>query len=151
MVDATDLRLLNHLLDNARATNAELAEKVNLSPTPCLRRLRKLEASGVVRGYRADLDYQALGFGITALAFVKLVRNSANNATDFEGAVSRLPAVTECSVVTGSFDYVLRLVARNLADYERVLKTQLGAIDTIADIESTIVLKNVDCPMGLLG
>ncbi len=149
MVDKTDTAILRHLYRNARISNAELAEAVNLTPTPCLRRLRKMEQSGLIQAYRAELDYDALGFGIVALAFVKLVRNSERNAEAFERAVKALPAVRECSVVTGSFDYVLRLLARNLSDYEVILKKQLGAIDTVADIESTIVLKQVQCSAGL--
>ena len=148
-LDKTDKKLLLELQQNARISNVELAERLNLSPTPCLRRLRKLEAAGAIKGYETILDREILGFAISALAFVKLTRNSTANADDFEREVSSLPAVVECNVITGSYDYVLRIVAQSLEDYEMILKNQLGVIKTLADIESTIILKQVDCPRML--
>lgn len=145
MLDRLDKKLLQALNANARSSNAELASTVGLTPTPCLRRLRRLEHAGVVRAYRPVVDFEKLGFGIAALAFVKLQRNSVENGRNFEEVVTALPCVTECCVVAGSHDYVLRIVARSLGEYERLLKHELAAIDTVADIESTIILKQVDC------
>ncbi|MEM7280333.1 MAG: Lrp/AsnC family transcriptional regulator [Pseudomonadota bacterium] len=148
-LDQTDLKLLREIQREARISNVELSERLNLSPTPCLRRLRKLEDSGVIRGYETQLDSTLLGFQISALAFVKLTRNSADNAKDFEKQIQNLAAVVECNVITGAYDYVLRIVAKNLEDYERILKNQLGVIRELADIESTIILKQVECSKGL--
>lgn len=144
-LDHTDLRLIRLLEDNARLTNVQLAEALNLSPTPCLRRVKKLERLGVIKGYEARVDRQLLGFAVSAYAFVTLTRNSADIAESFERQVSRLSAVAECSVITGAYDYVLRIIAKSLEDYETILKTQLGVIEPIANIESTIILKQVDC------
>lgn len=145
MLDVIDTKIVRQLCRDARTSNAQLAEMVHLTPTPCLRRVRKLENRGVIRSYRAELDYLALGLRVSALAFIKLSRYSADNAALFERAVKSLPAVTECCVVAGQYDYLLRIVARDLPDYERILKEDLAAIETIEDLESTIILKQVDC------
>ncbi len=144
-IDNTDRKILRALARDARVTNAELAQRVNLSPTPCLRRLRRLEAEGPIRGYEARFDLEALGLAVAALAFVKLTRASAENAAVFEREVAALPAVVECNVVAGSYDYVLRIVARSLGDYEMILKNHLAGISTVGDVESTIILKQVPC------
>ncbi|MEM8983396.1 MAG: Lrp/AsnC family transcriptional regulator [Pseudomonadota bacterium] len=148
-MDRLDKKLLQALNRNARTSNADLAASVGLTPTPCLRRLRRLERNGVIRSYRPNIDYEKLGFVITGLAFVKLQRNSVDNSEAFEQAVTHLPAITECCVVTGSHDYMLRIVARSLGEYERLLKRDLAAIDTVADIESSIILNQVDCSTDL--
>ncbi len=145
MLDLADRKILRELCHDARVSNAQLADRVHLTPTPCLRRVRKLEASGVVRGYRADLDHVALGYRVKALVFVKLARYSESNARLFEQAVKALPSVLECSVVAGQYDYVLKVVARDLPDYERILKDALSAIEVIEDLESTIILKQIEC------
>ncbi len=144
-LDTVDKRILRELCTDARIPNAQLAERVHLTPTPCLRRVRKLEANGIVKGYRPDLDHVALGYRVAALVFVKLSRYSEENAKLFEHAISVLPAITECSVVAGQFDYVLKVVARDLPDYERILKEALSGIEVIEDLESTIILKRIEC------
>jgi len=139
--DTIDKKILALLERNARISNAELAEKVNLSPTPCLRRLRKLEKSGLIRAYTAVLDEKALGLQASALVFVNLEKNTNENAGQFEAALELLPEVMECYVVAGRHDYVLRIVTRDLDDYERFIKERLAVLEKIADLESIIVLK----------
>ena len=148
-MDEIDHRLLRELKADARISNVDLAERVNLSPTPCLRRVRKLEQSGVITGYEAIVDPQALGLEVSVFAFVKLSRKSLENAEEFEREVGSLDAVRECSVIAGSYDYLLRIVARSLQDYEQLLKERLANIQTIADIESMVVLKQVGCSSRL--
>ena len=140
MLDKTDRELLRQLQSNARASNALLAERINLSPTPCLRRVRKLESSGIIKGYAAVVDPAAVGLRVAAFAFVKLEKNTAENGEAFEKAVALLPEVMECCVVTGSHDYVLRIVSKDLNAYERFLKAELATLDGVADIETTIIL-----------
>jgi len=94
--DSIDRKMLSLLAQNARISNAELADKVNLSPTPCLRRLRKLESSGLIRGYSAILDEKALGFQTSALLFVNLEKSTRENAECFEATLELLPEVMEC-------------------------------------------------------
>ncbi|MEQ9463596.1 MAG: Lrp/AsnC family transcriptional regulator [Haliea sp.] len=142
-IDRTDRAILQALADNARISNAELAERVHLTPTPCLRRLRRLEESGIIQGYTLRLDNAALGLGISALIFVQLERNSLDNANCFEAAVRELPEVTECSVLTGGHDYLLRVTVEDLAHYERFVKESLASIPQVANIDTRIVLKQV--------
>lgn len=144
-LDDIDRRLLSALKADARISNVDLAERISLSPTPCLRRVKKLEQRGVIKGYEAILDPAALGLEVSVFAFVKLSRKSSENAAEFEREIGDLDAVTECSVIAGSYDYLLRIVARSLQDYERLLKERLANIETIADIESMVVLKQVAC------
>ncbi len=142
-LDKTDLKILKALQANARISNAELAEHVNLSQTPCLRRLRKLESQGVIQQYRAQLDRKKLGLQVSAFVFVKLERNTAQNGQEFEAAVARLPQVTECCVLAGRHDYSLRIVTADLESYERFIKHDLAHVKEIAHIESTIILNQV--------
>lgn len=142
-MDRTDRAILRALAENARISNAELAERVHLTPTPCLRRLRRLEDSGVIQGYTVRLDNTALGLGISALIFVQLERNSLDNANHFEAAVRDLPEVTECSVLTGAHDYLLRVTVQDLEHYERFVKESLASIPQVANIDTRIVLKQV--------
>lgn len=139
-LDRIDLELLRQLQADGRTKNVDLAERVNLSPTPCLRRVRKLEASGVIRRYAAVVDEAAVGLNVGAFAFVKLDRNTAARGEAFEKTVARLSDVMECCVVTGAHDYVLRIVAQDLGAYERFIKEKLATIKGVADIETMIIL-----------
>ncbi len=139
-LDRIDLRLLSLLQRDARISNAQLADKVSLSPTACLRRLRNLENEGWISHYSAVLDEKMLGFQIAAMVFVKLEKNTKHNGDAFEEALLQLPQVIECCVVTGAHDYVLRVVSKNLEDYERLLKEGIAAVDVVADLESLIIL-----------
>jgi DNA-binding Lrp family transcriptional regulator len=143
ILDRIDCRILQELQEDGRLSNVELAERVNLSPTPCARRLRRLETEGYIRGYTAIVDPRLIGYSVTAYAFIRLSSNGWQAAEAFEKAVRNLPAVMECSVVSGSSDYLLRIVARDLQDYERFVKRELAVIDAIGTIDSTIVLNRV--------
>ena len=139
-LDRIDREILTLLQRNARISNAELAEQVNLSPTPCLRRLRKLEQDGWIKHYGAVLNDKQLGFQIAAMVFVKLDKNTKRNGDAFERALQDLPEVTECCVVTGAHDYVLRVMTKSLEEYEYFLKEGLATVEMVADLESLIIL-----------
>ncbi len=139
-LDRIDRKILSLLQRNARISNAELAERVNLSPTPCLRRLRKLQDSGLIERYTVILDQKALGLQMSAFVFVSLEKNTRENGEAFESALEDLAEVTECCVVAGRHDYVLRVVTRSLEDYERFLKERLAEVEVIAGLESMIIL-----------
>jgi DNA-binding Lrp family transcriptional regulator len=139
-LDSTDRAILSILQRDARISNADLAQKVHLSPTPCLRRLRRLEKEGWIKQYRAELDTKLLGFEVAAMVFIKLDKNTKSNGEAFERALEDLPQVTECCVVAGAHDYVLRVVTRSLGDYERFLKENLATVEQVADLESLIIL-----------
>ncbi len=140
-LDKKDRQILSLLQKQGRIAISDLADAVNLSDTPCLRRVRKLEQAGFIEGYHATLSARALNLNVLVYALIRLNKNSASAADAFEQSVSELPQVLECSVITGSYDYLLKIIAEDLAGYEQFVKQSLGHIDTIADIESTVVLK----------
>lgn len=135
--------MLGVLQEDGRITNLELAERVDLSPTPCARRWRRLEDEGFITRYAAVVDPRRLGYAVMAFAFIRLRYNEWKTADAFEQAVNKLPNVMECCVVSGASDYLLRIVAQDLQDYERFLKRDLAVIDVIGSIDSTIVLNHV--------
>lgn len=140
-MDSKDKEILNLLQRNGRMSISELASQVSLSDTPCLRRVKKLEESGVISGYSAQLNSKTLGLNVLIYAFVKLQGNTDKNAEVFEQAALALDNVLECSVISGSHDYLLKIIAKDLEDYERFVKKSLGGISAIDAIESTVVLK----------
>ncbi|MEM9422221.1 MAG: Lrp/AsnC family transcriptional regulator [Pseudomonadota bacterium] len=142
-LDKIDLKILTHLQQNARMTNAELAEKVGLSPTPCLRRLRRLESEGVIKGYRTDVDRDVLGLPVTVIILVKLEKEDETSLRAFEATLADRPEVMECSLVTGKYDYFLRVVLPTLTAYESFLSDSLLRTDNIASIESSFTLREV--------
>ena len=143
MLDEKDKQILRLLQRNARISNTELAEHVNLSPTPCIRRVKRLEEKSYINGYFAKLDTKKLGLEICAFVFVQLERNRVENADRFESAIQALPEVIDCFVLAGGHDYMLRVVAKNLLSFEKFTKEKLANIQEIAKIETTISLNQV--------
>ncbi|WP_119968155.1 Lrp/AsnC family transcriptional regulator [Shewanella japonica] len=141
MMDKKDRQLLNVLQHQGRIAISELANQLNMSDTPCLRRVKKLEQQGVIIGYGAHLEPKKLDLNVVVYAFIRLKENSDNSARLFESTVAQLPQVMACSVVTGAHDYLLKIVAADLLSYEQFVKSALGSIDCVAGIESTVVLK----------
>ncbi|MCF2858531.1 Lrp/AsnC family transcriptional regulator [Pseudoalteromonas sp. SMS1] len=140
-IDNKDRILLSALQNNARLSNAALAEQASLSDTPCLRRVKKLQQDGVILGYHADISPQAVGYSVLVYAFIRLTKNSVQAAECFEQHVDVLKEVRSCSVVSGSHDYLLEIIAADLPSYEHFVKHSLANLDYIAAVESTIVLK----------
>jgi len=140
-MDNKDREILSLLQKNGRMSISEIAVKVSLSDTPCLRRVKKLEESGIISGYGAQLNNKALGLNVLIYAFIKLQGNTDKNAELFEQAALALNNVLECSVISGRHDYLLKIIAKDLEDYERFVKKSLGNISAINAIESTVVLK----------
>lgn len=140
-MDNKDREILSLLQNNGRMSISEIAVKVSLSDTPCLRRVKKLEESGVISGYSAQLNNKELGLNVLIYAFIKLQGNTDKNAELFEQAALALDNVLECSVISGRHDYLLKVISKDLEDYERFVKKSLGNISAIDAIESTVVLK----------
>jgi DNA-binding Lrp family transcriptional regulator len=138
-----DKRILEHLQANARLSNVELAERVALSPSPCLRRVRNLEKRGVVKGYVALVDQVAVGLPVSVFVQVSLERQTEPALEQFESALRTRPEVMECYLMTGDADYLLRVVAKDLAAYERFLLQHLTRIRGVANIRSSFALKQV--------
>ena len=140
-IDDKDLKILSILQSNGRIAISELATRLNLSDTPCLRRVKKLEQAGVISGYSALINPDGLGLNAMVYVFIRLTENSNISADLFENAMKKLPEVLECSVITGSHDYLLKIIANDLLGYESFVKKSLGSLTCIASIESTVVLK----------
>ncbi len=142
-LDQIDRKILRHLQENARITNADLAEKVGLSPTPCLRRLRRLEADGVIKGYRTEINKEAIGISVTVLLYVKLEKEDDTSLRAFEQKMKEEPAVMQCVLVTGKFDYFLCVVVPTLTSYESFLSETLLKVANVATVESSFILREV--------
>lgn len=142
-LDAIDRRILTQLQDNARLTNVELAEAVGLSPSPCLRRVRELEQSGVIRRYVALLDPATVGLPVSVFVNVTLERQVEIALERFEAAILKRPEVMECYLMTGDADYLLRVVTADLSAYERFLVEHLTRVPGVASIKSSFALKQV--------
>jgi DNA-binding Lrp family transcriptional regulator len=142
-LDAIDRRILAELQQNARVANADLAREVGLSPSPCLRRVRELEESGVIRSYVALLEPAAVGLPISVFVQVTLERQIEKALETFEQAILQRPEVMECYLMTGDADYLLRVVVADLTAYERFLKDHLTRVAGVASIKSSFALKQV--------
>jgi DNA-binding Lrp family transcriptional regulator len=134
-LDAVDLQILDELQRDGRITNVELARRVGLSAPPCLRRVRRLEEEGVIRGYHADLDPAALGYDITFFALVGLESQKEAVLTAFEAMVAGWPEVRECHMIRGGGDFLLRLVARDTA-HENALTARLTGAENVARVQT---------------
>ncbi|MQB43263.1 Lrp/AsnC family transcriptional regulator [Rhizobium sp. ICMP 5592] len=142
-LDAMDRSILRVLQQNARITNAELAEKVGLSPSACSRRLDILEKSGVIGGYHARLSHKALDYKMIAMVHISLSGQFAKTLSEFEAAVKLCPNVLGCYLMSGEYDYILRIAARDLEDYERIHRDWLSALPHVVKINSSFALREV--------
>ena len=141
-MDKIDKQILHELLNNARISNTELAERVNLSPTPCARRVKQLEESGIITGHTATIDYEKLGLSLTAMLSVTMERHTADRFEKFEKEVSQLPEVMDCYVVTGQdSDFLIRVLVRDMRHYEQFLLRRLTKIDGVSAVHSSFVLR----------
>ncbi|MCC6776853.1 MAG: Lrp/AsnC family transcriptional regulator [Hyphomicrobiales bacterium] len=142
-LDATDVRILRCLQEDGRMTVQALAERVGLSPSPCLRRIRLLEEAGVIRRYVAVLDQNAVGLPVSVFVSVKLERQREEQLARFAKAVARWPEVLECYLMTGQRDYLMRVVVADIAAFERFIIDKLSKLDGVASIESSFALSQV--------
>ncbi|CEJ11496.1 Lrp/AsnC family transcriptional regulator [Phreatobacter sp. AB_2022a] len=142
-LDHLDRRILQELQRDGRITNQALAERVGLSATPCLRRVRLLEAAGVITGYVATIDQQAVDLPVSVFISIKLERQREEELDRFASAVAGWPEVMECYLMTGQRDYLMRVVCADLPAYESFLKEKLTRLDGVASIESSFALTQV--------
>ncbi|SDE17718.1 transcriptional regulator, AsnC family [Salipiger thiooxidans] len=142
-LDEIDYRILRALQRDARLTHQELSEKVGLSPSPCARRIRKLEAEGYITGYSARIDDARLGYGFSVFISVRLDRQIDDRLVAFEAEIKRCPEVVDCWLMTGSFDYLLRVAVGDLAEFERFLTGRLTKLPGVASLESSIPIRRV--------
>lgn len=142
-LDQTDRDILHWLQCNSRITNAELSERVNLSPSPCMRRVRQLEEEGIIQRYVALVKPAAVGLPLSVFIQVSLERQNDENLQAFEQAISRAPEVMECYLMTGDADYLLRVVLEDVENYEHFLRDTLCSIPGVSNIKSSFALKQV--------
>ncbi len=142
-LDRTDRKLLDLLQKDGRITNLELAGKVALSPSACLRRVRALEEAGVIRGYAALLDPAKVGLGLTAFVTVKLEKRGRMPTDQFARACREWPEVAACHATTGDMDYLLRVVVEDLAHFSRFVMDSLLKHPGVIDVKSSFVLEPV--------
>jgi len=142
-LDPIDAKILSILQTGARISNVELARRVGLSPSPCLRRVRNLEQRGVIRQYVTLLDPAALGLGVSVFVRVRLERQVEAALEALESAVRERPEVQECYLMTGDTDYLLRVVVPDIPAFERFLMDHLTRIPGVGSIQSSFALKEV--------
>ena len=142
-IDQIDRKILTKLQADAHVTSEALSELVGLSPSPCARRVRNLEAAGVIKGYVAVVDQEKVGLPISVFASIRLERQREEELDRFAAAVQRWPEIVECYLMTGQRDYLLRIVVKDLAAYEAFLKRTLTRLEGVASIESSFALGQV--------
>ena len=142
-LDRIDLLLLAELQRAGRQTNAELADRVHLSPSACLRRVQRLEREGVIVGYRAEVDPERLGLGLQAFVRVQLKSHDAERIAIFAEQVNAWPEVVACHALTGDMDYLLHVIVAGLEHFSRFLLDKLLAQAEVADVNSSFVLRTV--------
>ena len=142
-LDAIDLKILHELQENARLTNAELATRVNLSPSPCLTRVRALESAGIVDRYVTLLDPKKVELGVSVFISVTLERQVGKSLEQFERAIARYDEVMECYLMTGDSDYLLRVVVRDVEELQRFIIDKLSTLPSVSNIRSSFALRQV--------
>ncbi len=151
-IDNFDRKIVAALAADGRMTTVDLASRVGLSPSACTRRLQSLEANGVVTGYRATIDAEAIGLGITAFVEITLDRQNDESLRTFERALAECPNVLSCHLMSGTSDYLIRVAARDLHDFQQLHATVLGHLPGVARIESKFALREViDRPLVPIG
>ena len=142
-IDAIDNRILSILQTDGRISNQDLAERVGLSPSPCLRRVKALETRGIVQRYVALVDPSAVGQGLQAVVQVRLDRQTSDSVARFEKEILKYPQVLECYLMAGDWDYVLRVVARDLDEFREFCVNRLAKIAGVGNVKSNISMKQV--------
>ena len=151
-LDDFDRKIVTALAANGRLTAVDLAGQVGLSPSVCTRRLQALESSGAIRGYRAVLDPVAVGLGINIFVEITLERQNDDTLRAFEAGLADCPNILSCHLMSGSSDYLIHIVARDLPDFERLHANVLGHLPGVARIESKFALREaIDRPLVPIG
>jgi Lrp/AsnC family leucine-responsive transcriptional regulator len=144
VLDGYDRRILEVLQLDGRISNQDLAERIGLSPSPCLRRVRALEEQGVIVGYRALLDARALGLTLLALIHISMDRHTPERFANFEQRVADLPEVLECLLITGQdADYQLKVIVRDMEAYQALLLNRITRIEGVSGVHSSFVMRRV--------
>jgi DNA-binding Lrp family transcriptional regulator len=148
-LDQIDHDILDLLQADGRMTNVDLAARVGLTAPPCLRRVRALEETGVIKGYHADLSPEALGWPITVFAMVSLKSQAEADLQAFESHVAALPEVRECHMLNGEIDFILKLVARDLPSFQAFLTGKLTSAPNVASVKTSLTIRTSKLKIGV--
>jgi len=149
-LDRYDRQILRLLQEDGRISNQDLADRIGLSPSPCLRRVRALEEAGLIAGYRALVDAKALGLSLMALIHISMDQHTPERFETFEARVAEIPEVMECLLITGqSADYQLKVVVKDMDAYQELLLNRLTRIPGVTGVHSSFVLRRVVDKRGL--
>ncbi|MBA4758803.1 Lrp/AsnC family transcriptional regulator [Sphingosinicella sp.] len=141
IIDETDRIVLKSLQDEGRLTNVDLAARAGLTAPPTLRRVRALETAGIIRGYHADLNPEALGYSIMVFAMVSLKSQAENDLRAFEEHVAQLPPVRECHMLNGEIDFILKIVAHDLQEFQRFLTAHLTSAPNVEHVKTSLTIR----------
>jgi len=147
--DSIDRQILGLLQEDGRMTNVDLAERVGLTAPPCLRRVRSLEEGGAIRGYHAELDAATLGYPITVFAMVSLRSQAEHDLAAFEDHVAQIPEIRECHMLNGEIDFILKIVARDLQDFQSFLTGELTTAPNVASVKTSLVIRTAKDAAGV--
>ncbi len=148
-LDDVDRQILSDLQGDGRMTNVELAKRAGISAPPCLRRVRALEDGGIVLGYHADIDADALGYSVNVFAFVGLTSQAESDLREFEEMVSALPQVRECHMLMGETDFLLKIVAHDWDDFQRFLTSKLTPAPNVSHVKTALAIRSAKSLPGV--
>ena len=148
-LDLTDKKILNLLQQNSKANIKEIALKIGLTQTPTYERIKRLEKAGVIKNYIAVLDKEKVGYTIEVFCQVTLLVHSKEMITRFENAINKLDEVMECFHVAGNYDYLLKIIVKDMNSYQAFLKNKLSVLDSVANVQSTFVMSSTKDSAGL--
>ena len=147
-LDVTDKKILNLLQQNSKANIKEIALKIGLTQTPTYERIKRLEKDGVIKNYIAVLDKEKVGFTIEVFCQVTLLVHSKEMITRFENAINKIDEVMECFHVAGNYDYLLKIIVKDMNSYQAFLKNKLSVLDSVANVQSTFVMSSTKDSVG---
>lgn len=142
-IDETDCAILNLLQEDGRASNVKLADTLNLSETPCWRRLKRLEETGYIQAYQANLNRELLGFGVLAFVEISFSTHTEQTLVKFEQAVQEIPEVLFCHNISGESDYLLQVVTENLESYEKLSRNVIRRLPGVTSVKTSFCLKEI--------
>ncbi len=142
-IDQIDKQILEILQENAKITNAQLSKDINLSPAPTLERVKKLENAGYIQSYHARLDAQKLGLGVTTFVNVKLNKHNKSSNESFIKQINAIDEIVECHYVTGSSDYVLKVVSKDIDSYQHLIMNEISEIAEVDNMQTMVILNTI--------
>lgn len=149
-IDLTDKKILNLLQHNSKANIKEIALKIGLTQTPTYERIKRLEKAGVIKNYIAVLDKEKVGYTIEVFCQVTLLVHSKDMITRFENAINKIDEVMECFHVAGNYDYLLKIIVKDMNSYQAFLKNKLSVLDSVGNVQSTFVMSSTKDSIGFM-